>query len=258
MSDQTPENPTPPKPPSLFDRALAKAQAAGTQVPNEGELGGLGVAGAVTAGGVAAGVRDATSPASYAFHSARPPEATLRVFTEALNALGDHDTRPQVSLRKDQATVQFQQQLPTGHWVTAVTITLVQASEEVNVSASAPSLAAMGGAAAEVGGAAMGSLGKVFTGNVVGGLVDAAKNVGRLTQSAENLTLSNKIREVLQRIGNQLDDEWNQVQTARKLAEDQALMMATCKFCGAPFPSAEAAQCPVCGAPRVQGKPEGA
>jgi hypothetical protein len=250
MSDQAPK-----KKESLMERAMREAQAAGAGVPAENELGQVGLVGAAGAAGVAGAMKDATSPASYRFHTARNPQATLRVFVDALNALGDHDTRPQSNLRGDQATLQFQQQLPTGNWVTAVTITLVQASEEVNIAASAPSLAAMGGAAAEVGGTALGSLGKVLSGNVLGGLTDAARNVGRLTESAENLVLSNKIRETIVRIGNQLDDEWQTVQRERRARDEQQLVMATCKFCGTPYESEEETQCRICGAPRVQGKP---
>lgn len=256
MTDATPETPETEKSESLLERAMRRAREAGAAVSTEADAAALPVVGAVTAGGVAAGVKDATSPAAYRYHTARTPQATLRAFTEALAALGDHDTRPEVSLRGDQATVNFRQQLPSGNWVTAVTISLTQAASEVNVTASAPSLAAMGGAAAEVGGATLGSLGKVLTGNVVGGLVDAARNVGRITESAENLALSNRIRETIQRIGNQLDDEWRQVTYEERLRAEQALMLSTCKFCGAPFASAEEVVCAVCGAPRIQGKGE--
>jgi hypothetical protein len=257
MTDVTPEIPETPKPEqpeSLLERAMRQAREAGASVRTESEAATLPIVGAVAAGGAAATVKDATSPAAYAYHTARTPQATLRVFTEALAALGDRDTRPDIATRGDQATVNFLQQLPTGNWVTAVTITLTQASNEVNVTASPPSLAAMGGAAAEVGGATLGSLGKVLTGNVVGGLVDAARNLGRITESAENLALSNRIRETIQRIGNQLDDEWRQVAYQERQRAEQALLISTCKFCGAPFASADAAVCAVCGAPRIQGK----
>ncbi|MCS6910170.1 MAG: hypothetical protein NZM11_06320 [Anaerolineales bacterium] len=256
MTDAAPEPPESEKSESLLERAMRRAREAGAAVPNESEAMALPVVGAATAAGVAATVKDVISPASYRYHTARPPQATLRVFTEALAALGDHDTRPEVTIRGDQATVNFRQQLPSGNWVTAVTITLVQASQEVNVTASAPSLAAMGGAAAEVGGATLSSLGKVLTGNVVGGLIEAARNVGRLTGSAENLALSNRIRETIQRVGNQLDDEWQQVTYQERLRAEQALMLSTCKFCGTPFASADETVCSACGAPRIQGKGE--
>ncbi|MBL8046639.1 MAG: hypothetical protein JNL09_08865 [Anaerolineales bacterium] len=246
-----------PKRESLIERARRKAREAEAAVPPTGsELGQVGLLGAAAAGGVAGGLKDATSPASYSFNSARTPQATLRVFTDALKALGDHDTRPEVLLQNDQATVKFLQQLPTGNWVTAVTISFVQKSDEVNIAASAPSLAAVGGAAAEVGGTALGSLGKVLSGNVIGGLTEAARNMGRLTESAENLVLSNKIRETVQRLGNTLDDEWQTVQREKKVQEEKKLMLATCKFCGAPFEDNDAQVCAICGAPRVQGKPE--
>lgn len=254
MTDVTPDVPEPEKRESLLDRAMRQAREAGASVRTESDSATLPVVGAVAAGGVAATVKDATSPAAYAYHTARTPQATLRVFTEALAALGDRDTRPDISTRGDQATVNFLQQLPTGNWVTAVTIALTQAANEVNVTASAPSLAAMGGAAAEVGGATLGSLGKVLTGNVFGGLAEAARSVGRITESAENLALSNRIRETIQRIGNQLDDEWRQVEYQERQSAEQALMLSTCKFCGAPFASADEAVCAVCGAPRIQGK----
>lgn len=250
MNDEAPN-----KPESLLDRAMRQAKDAAAAVPVDSGMGQAGLVGAAGVAGVAGAVKDATSPATYAFHSARAPQATLRVFVDALNALGDHDTRPQSNLRGDQATLQFQQLLPTGNWVTAVTITLVQASEEVNITASAPSLASMGGAAAQVGGSTLGPLGQVLSGNVIGGVMEAAKNVGRLTESAENLILSNKIRETINRIGHQLDDEWQTVQNEKRVREEQQLVMATCKFCGAPFLSADATQCHICGAPRVQGKP---
>ena len=250
MSDTTPQRPE-----SLLDRAMRQAKEAAAGVPADSGMGQVGLVGAAGAAGVAGAVKDATSPAVYAFHSARAPQATLRVFVDALNALGDHDTKPQASIRGDQATLQFQQLLPTGNWVTAVTITLVQASEEVNIAASAPSLAAMGGAAAQVGGSALGPLAQVLSGNVIGGVVEAAKGVGRITESAENLILSNKIRETIVRIGNQLDDEWQTVQNEKRARDEFQLMLATCKFCGAPFETEAETQCRICGAPRVQGKP---
>ncbi len=255
MTDTTPETPEAEKGESLFDRAMRQAREAGARVQPESDA-ALPVVGAVAAGGVAASVKDATSPAAFRYHTARTPQATLRVFTDALAALGDHDTRPDVTGRGDQVTVNFLQKLPTGNWVTAVTIALTQAADEVNVTASAPSLAALGGATAQVGGAALGSLGKLLTGNVVGGLVDAARNVGRITESAENLALSNRIRETIQRIGNQLDDEWRQVMHQERQRAEQTLLLSTCKFCGAPFASADEAVCAVCGAPRIQGKGE--
>lgn len=254
MTDATSETPESEKSESLLERAMRQAREAGANVPAESDAAALPVVGAMTAGGIAATMKDATSPAAFSYHTARTPQATLRVFTEALAALGDHDTRPEVTVRGDQATVNFRQQLPSGNWVTAVTISLTQAADEVNVTASAPSLAAMGGAAAEVGGATLGSLGKVLTGNVIGGLADAARSVGRITESAENLALSKRIRETIQRIGNQLDDEWRQVTYQERLRAEQALLLSTCKFCGAPFASADEAVCAVCGAPRIQGK----
>lgn len=250
MSDETPQQNE-----SLVERAMRRAREAQV-TSSSGGLEQAGVIGAASAGGLAAAAKDATSPATYVFRSARPPEATVRVFTDALQALGDRDTRPQVAFRGDQATIQFQQLLPTGNWVHAVTVTLVQSSDEVNVTASAPGLATLGGAAAEIGGATLGTLGKVLTGNILGGLTEAARSVGRITESAENLTLSNTIRAAIVRLGNQLDDEWQQVQQELKLRADRELMMTTCQFCGTPFPSAEATQCAVCGAPRVQGKPD--
>lgn len=250
MSDEAPKPSE-----SLLDRAMRQAKEAAASVPPDSGVGQAGLVGAAGAAGVAGAVKDATSPAMYSFHTARAPQATLRVFVDALNALGDHDTRPQSNVRGDQATLQFQQLLPTGNWVTAVTITLVQASEEVNIAASAPSLASVGGAAAQVGGSALGPLGQVLSGNVLGGVVEAAKSVGRITESAENFILSNKIRETIARIGNQLDDEWQTVQNEKRARADQHLMMATCKFCGTPFETAEETQCRICGAPRVQGKP---
>lgn len=239
---------------SLFDKAMRQAREAGASTGSSSSGLEAGLAGAGAAAGLAKTVKDATSAGSFAFRTVRAPAATLQVFIDALNALGDRDTRPQVSRKAaDQATLQFQQLLPTGHWVTAQTVTLIQSSDTVTASVSAPSLAAMGGAAGEVGGTAINTLGKVLTGNVLGGLSDAARSVGRLSESAENIALSGKIRATIQRIGNALDDEWQQAEREREDREAAALKLNTCQFCGAPYPEPDAIQCAVCGAPRSQG-----
>lgn len=239
---------------SLFERAMRKAQEAGATVPSQpagleqAALAGLGAA------GLAQSVKDATAPGGASYRTVRAPAATLTAFLDALQALGDRDTRPQVTRRgQDQATLRFEQLLPTGQWVTAQTITLIQSGDTVTVSVSAANLAALGGAAGEVGGTALNTLGKVLTGNVLGGLSDAARSVGRLSESAENIALSSKIRATIQRIGNALDDEWRQAERERQDREAAALKLNTCQFCGAPYPEPDAIQCAVCGAPRSQG-----
>jgi hypothetical protein len=257
MSDLTPEQGSQEE--SLFDRAMRQAKEAGAAVPSSSSgLEQAGLVGAGAAAGLAQTVKDATSPGTFTFQTVRPPAATLQVFVEALQALGDRDTRPQVGRSTpDQATVQFQQLLPTGNWVGAQTVTLIQSADTVTITVSAPSLAAMGGAAGEVGGTAVSTLGKVLSGNVLGGLTEAARSVGRLTESAENIALSSKIRSTLQRIGSALDDEWRQAERERLEREERQRVLDTCQFCGAPYPVADAVQCAVCGAPRSQGAAAG-
>lgn len=256
MTDPTPEPVEPEE--SLFERAMRRAQAAGAATPsNSSSLEEAGMAALAGGGGLAAAVKDATSGGNLVFRTVRAPAAALQVFIDALNTLGDKDTRPQATRRgSDQATVQFQQLLPTGNWVNAQTVTLAQAGDTVTVSLSAPSLAAMGGAAGEVGGTAISSLGKVLTGNVLGGLTEAARSVGRITESAENIAFSSKLRSTLQRIGNALDDEWQTAERQRQEREALELRRGTCQHCGTPYKDASATQCAVCGAPRSQALPD--
>jgi hypothetical protein len=243
----------------LIDKAMRQAREAGPPTPSSSS--GLEDAGLLGAGaaGIAQSVKDATSAGTFAYRSTRSAAATLQVFIDALQALGDRDTRPQVSrrgtLESGQATVQFQQLLPTGNWVAAQTVTLIQSGDTVTVTVSAPSLAAMGGAAGDIGGTALGALGKVLTGNVIGGITDAARNVGRLTESAENIALSSNLRAAVKRIGEALDDEWRQADRERQEREERERIQNTCQFCGTPYPTADAINCAVCGAPRSQGRP---
>lgn len=254
MSDPTPE-PARNEEETLFDKAMRRAQEAGAATPsNSSSLEAAGMAALAGGGGLASAVKDATSGGTATFRTVRAPAATLQLFIDALQALGDKDTRPQATKRgSDQATVQFQQLLPTGNWVTAQTVTLAQSGDTVTVSLSAPSLAAMGGAAGEVGGTALSSLGKVFTGNVLGGLTEAARSVGRLTESAENIAFSSNVRSTIQRIGNALDDEWRVAERQRQEREALEQVRSTCQHCGTPYASPEAVQCAICGAPRSQG-----
>ena len=258
MSDSTPETAGPPESAgpeeSLFEKAMRRAQAAGAATPsNSSDLEAAGMA-AVTGGGIAGAVKEATSPGTFTYRTIRAPAASLQVFVDALQALSDNDTRAQTTKRgADQATVQFQQLLPTGNWVTAQTVTLTHAGETVTVSLSAPGLAALGGAAGEAGGTALSTLGKMLRGNVIGGLTEAARSVGRLTESAENLAFSSNLRSTVRRIGNALDDEWRLADRERAAAAEQALTLSTCQKCGTPYATADAGQCAACGAPRSQG-----
>lgn len=256
MSDVTPEKNEGEG--SLFERAMRQAQEAGAAVPSKSSgleqaaMAGLGAA------GLAQSVKDATAPGGASFRTVRAPAATLSAFLDALQALGDHDTRPQINRRdQDQATLQFQQLLPTGNWVTAQTITLIQSGDTVTVSVSAANLAALGGAAGQVGGTALNTLGKVLTGNVLGGLSEAARSVGRLAESAENIALGGKIRATIHRIGSALDDEWRLAERERQARAEEAQRLNLCQFCGAPYAAPDAVQCGVCGAPRSQGTAAG-
>lgn len=242
---------------SLFERARRRAQEAGerydAQNPGSSGAGDLG-AGALLAGGAAGGlaqtVSDARNPAQYVFHTVRAADTALRAFLDALGALGDSDTQAQVSGGRDQATVMFRQQVAVVGWVDLLSVGLLHRGEEVTITAGAPNLAALGGAAADLGGAAAQAAGRVLRGDLIGGAMAAAGNLGRASAAADALTFSSKVRAAIQRLGLALEAEWRERQKERDAAQLEQQRREFCQRCGARWPDAVVTVCPHCGAPR--------
>ncbi len=242
---------------SLFDKASRRAQEAGERYEAEA---GQGVAGgdagtaALLAGGAMGGlaqtVADARHPAQYVFHTQRTGDAALRAFVDALGALGDDDTRAQASGGGDQATVMYRQHVGAVGWVDLLSVSLLHRGEEVTVTAGAPNFAALGGAAADLGGAAAQAAGRVLRGDLIGGAMAAAGNLGRASAAADALTFSSKVRAAIQRLGTALEAEWREREKERDVVRDAEQRRQFCQRCGARWPDDVVTLCPHCGAPR--------
>ncbi len=239
----------------LFERARRRAQEAGEryeaeagQVSAGGDLGAAALMAGGAAGGLAQTVADARHPAQYTFRTQRP--AALSAFTDALGALNDSDTQAEINGGRDQATVMFRQQVAVVGWVDLLTVSLLQRAEEVTITAGAPNLAALGGAAADLGGAAAQAAGKVLRGDLIGGAMAAAGNLGRASAAADALTFSSKVRAALQRVGLALEAEWREREKERDAAQSAEQRRTYCQRCGARWPDDVVTLCPHCGAPR--------
>ncbi|MBL8096855.1 MAG: zinc ribbon domain-containing protein [Anaerolineales bacterium] len=242
---------------SLFDRARRRAQEAGEKYEAEagqgasgGDVGAAALLAGGAAGGLAQTVADARHPAQYLFHTQRPADAALSAFVDALSALSDSDTQAQVTGGRGQATVMFRQQVAVVGWVDLLSVSLLHRGEEVTVAAGAPNFAALGGAAADLGGAAAQAAGRVLRGDLIGGAMAAAGNIGRASAAADALTFSSKVRAAIQRLGTALEAEWREREKERDAAQTAEQRRMFCQRCGARWPDDVVTLCPHCGAPR--------
>ena len=232
---------------SLFDKAMRQAkQASASTVPASGDLAPAAALGAGVAGGMAQGM----APGTFSYHTSRP--AAAKAFVEACQGLADNDTRLEVSGHGDQTTVQFMQRLPTGHWASAVTLTLVQAADQIKVTTSGQNMAALASAAGELGGTALGVVGDLLRGpsGVGQALGRVSRDMGKVAGAATDLNLGGQVRSIVERIGSVLEEEWSAVQRQRREEADRQIAATTCPYCGTLYPSDEATACPKCNAPR--------
>ncbi len=242
---------------SLFERASRRAQEAGQRYESEagkdasgGDVGAAALLAGGAAGGLAQTVADARHPAQYVYHTQRPSGAALAAFVDSLTALSDSDTQAQVTGGGSQATVMYRQQVAVVGWVDLLSVGLLQRDEEVTVTAGAPNLAALGGAAADLGGAAAQAAGRVLRGDLIGGAMAAAGNLGRASAAADALTFSSKVRSAIQRVGLALETEWRERDKEREAALSAEQKRQFCQRCGARWPDDVVTVCPHCGAPR--------
>lgn len=243
---------------SLFEKARRRAQEAGERYDAEagqqgasaGDAGAAALMAGGAMGGLAQTVADARHPAQYIFHTQRPANAALRAFVDALGALSDDDTRAEAGGSGDQATVMYRQHVSAVGWVDLLSVSLLCRGEEVTVTAGAPNFAALGGAAADLGGAAAQAAGRVLRGDLIGGAMAAAGNLGKASAAADALTFSSKVRAAIQRLGNALEAEWREREKERDAARDAEQRRTFCQRCGTRWPDDVVTVCPHCGAPR--------
>jgi hypothetical protein len=241
---------------SLIERAKRRARQAGEKYQTEAAArvaSGADPAAAIgvgLAGGFAQTVTDARSPAQFMFKTTRSAGSALRVFADGLMALSDHDTQAQATGGGDQLTVDFRQRIPTGNWVSLLTVSMVQSGVDVTLTAGAPNLAALGGAAADLGGAALSAGAQLARGNLIGGAIEAVRNLGRAGEAIDALTFSSKVRGTIHRIGSTLEAEWRETEKARDAQTDARQRREYCQKCGSRWPTGDVTVCPACGAPR--------
>ncbi len=237
---------------SLLDKAMRQArQASAASVPAS-PLGDAASAAALGGVGVVGGMAEGLAPGTFSYHTSRPSAA--QAFVEAFHGLNDSDTQVQAASQGDQTTVQFMQRLPTGGWAAAVTVTLIQAADQIKVATSGQNMAALASAAGELGGTALGVVsdllrGPAGVGNAIGRV---SRDMGKVAEAATDLNLGGQVRSAVERIGGVLEEEWSAVQRQKREAEVRRIAATTCPYCGTLYPSDEATQCPKCNAPRVR------
>ncbi len=236
---------------SLLEKAMRQAKQASAATAPASPLGEIAPAAALGAG-VAGGVTQGMAPGTFTYHTSRP--AAAKAFLDAFQAVADNDTRLQVSGQGDQTTVQFMQRLPTGTWAPAVTVTLMQAAEQIKVSTGGQNMAALASAAGELGGTALGVVSDLFKGSrgVGDALGRVSRDIGKVTGAATDLNLGGQVRSIIERIGAVLEEEWSAVQRQKREAEERQRAASTCPYCGTPYPSDDALACTNCNAPRVK------
>jgi len=234
---------------SLIDRAMRQArEASAASVPASplSDAGTVAALGAGVVGGAAQGI----APGTFTYHTARP--AAAQAFVEAFQGLADNNTRLQVASHLDQTTVQFMQHLPTGNWAAAVTVTLMQAADEIKVTTSGQNFTALASVAGDLGGTALGVVGDLLSGprGVANALGRVSREAGKVAGAASDLNLSGQVRGIVERLGRVMDEEWSAVQRQKREAEDRQRAASTCPYCGTPYPSDDTVSCPNCHAPR--------
>lgn len=237
---------------SLFDKAMRQAKQASAATAPASGLGDAAAPAAVLGAGVAGGVAQGFAPGTFSYHTSRPTAA--QAFVDAFKGLADHDTRLDVASRSDQTTVQFMQRLPTGNWVAAVTVTLIQAADQIKLTTSGQNMAALATAAGELGGTALGVVGDLLRGpaGVGQALGRVSRDMGKVTGAATDLNLGGQVRGIVERLGRVLEEEWSAVQRQKREAADRRIAATTCPYCGTLYPSDDAIACPQCNAPRSQ------
>jgi hypothetical protein len=235
---------------SLIDKAMRQAkEASAATIPASG-LGEAGSAVALGAAGVAGGLTQGIAPGTFTYHTSRP--AAAQAFIEAFQGVADNNTRLQVANHGDQTTVQFMQHLPTGTWAAAVTVTLMQAADEIKVTTSGQNMTSLASAAGDLGGTALGVVGDLLHGprGVANALGRVSREAGKVASAASDLNVSGQVRSIVERIGNVLDEEWGAVQRQKREDAERQRAATTCPYCGTLYPSDDAVSCPNCHAPR--------
>lgn len=238
---------------------MRQAREAGSKVPanSTGENVDLLAAAGVTGAG---SIAQALGPGQYRFRTARPD--AIGVFIKELRGLEDQDTRLSVtSGGAGQTTSAYFQQLQRGGWDTVVTVTFLQSAGDfvtVNQSGqslahSASSLADIGGTVADVAGSLLGRR-SIFDIPAQAGRV--MEGLGAVARKANDLTLNNQIKGILERVGIMLEEEQRRAERVQDERRIEQATYETCPFCATPYrPLTELTadqweRCLACGAPR--------
>ena len=88
------------------------------------------------------------------------------------------------------------------------------------------------------------------SGDLIGGAMAAAGNLGKASAAADALTFSSKVRAAIQRLGSALEAEWREREKERDVAREAEQRRTFCQRCGARWPDDVVTVCPHCGAPR--------
>jgi hypothetical protein len=236
---------------SLFDKAMRQAKQASAATTPASPLDDAAPAAALGAG-IVGGMAQGMAPGTFSYHTSRLSAA--QAFVDAFQGLADNDTRLQVAGHSDQTTVQFMQRLPTGNWAAAVTVTLIQAADQIKVTTSGQNMTALASAAGELGGTALGVVSDLLRGpsGVGNALGRVSRDMGKVAGAATDLNLGGQVRGIVERIGGVLEQEWSAVQRQKREEQERQVAATTCPYCGTLYPSDEATSCPTCNAPRVR------
>lgn len=188
------------------------------------------------------------------------------VIANALRSeISDHDTRVQVQ-RTDEGMVvivsQSQVSAPQ-RFSTVLTVTLLQAPEELSVAVSELRKSALREKWSSIGGTVLEQAGEVLVSRRrrgVRGLIDMAGNlrdgVEDLVDDLQDLTLPRRVWAVVDRVGGAAEEAYlEEIRRARALEwqREAAVRAYThCAWCGRPYgpDEDETVRCPSCGAPR--------
>jgi hypothetical protein len=237
---------------SLLAKAMRQAKEASAGTAPASPLSDAAAPAAALGAGVAGGAVQGMAPGTFTYHTARP--AAAQTFVEAFQGVADDDTHLQVAGYSDQTTVQFMQRLPRGTWAAAVTVTLMQAADQIKITTSGQNLTVLAAAAGDLGGTALGVVGDLLHGpaGLGNALGRVSREAGKVANAATDLNLGGQVRAIVERIGGVLEEEWSAVQRQKREAEDRQRAATTCPFCGTLYPSDDALACPNCNAPRVK------
>ncbi len=253
------ESPKPENEESLFERAMRQAKDAGAQAPTNAGRENVDLLAAAGVTGVGS-VAQALGPGQYRFRTAR--RDAIGVFVKELRGLEDQNTRLEVaSGGAGQTTSAYFKQLGKSGWDTAVTVTFLQSTDGfVTVNQSGQSLAHSASSLADIGGTVADMAGSLLSRRSIFDIPAQAGRVmeglGDVARKANDLTLNNQIKGIVERVGATLEEEERRAERVQDEQRIEQAAFETCPFCATPYrPLAELTtdqweRCLACGSPR--------